>query len=354
MDRSLSRRRAIRLAVAGTTVFVAGPHFVGRVAAAPPPLEKKDKYTVGFPQIVEDNPWRIAQSQSMKDEAAARGHELIFSVANNSEATQIANVRQLISQQVDMIFLPPLSEEPLARAVLDAKAAGIPLLCVDRDVSHDIATPGEDYLGFIGSDFYQEGARAAEWLARTMSGEAQIIQLEGTSGSSPAMERGRGFADYLAGTYEHKEVNTVGVGTPSAAPTGGFPGMSIVASQDGDFNRDKGREVFEALYDANPDANAVYGHNDEMAIGAINALEARGEVPGTDVILVSIDGNKDALQAIIDGKLGASVECNPRFGPAAFDILERYANGEEIPTVIINPDRFFDATNAEEFVDEAY
>ncbi len=354
MDRHVSRRQVVRVAVVGTGVFVAGRYFTGRVAAAPPPLEQKDSYVVGFPQIVEDNPWRIAQSQSMRDEAAARGHELIYSVANNSEATQIANVRQLIAQQVDFIFLPPLSEEPLARAVLDAKAAGIPVLCVDRDVSHDIATPGEDYLGFIGSDFYQEGARAAAWLAQTMNGEAQIIQLEGTAGSSPAMDRGRGFADYLKGTYTPNPYNREGSATPVAATSGGFPGMEIVASQDGDFNRDKGREVFEALYDANPNANAVYGHNDEMALGAINALEARGKVPGTDVILVSIDGNRDALQSIVDGKLGASVECNPRFGPASFDILERYAAGEEIPTIIINPDRFFDASNAAEFVDEAY
>ncbi len=354
MDRYLSRRQVFRVAVAGTGVYVAGRYFTGRAYAAPPPLQQKESYVVGFPQIVEDNPWRIAQSKSMQDEAKARGHELIYSVANNSEATQIANVRQLISQRVDLIFLPPRSEEPLARAVLDAKAAGIPVLCLDRDVSHDIAKPGEDYIGFIGSDFYQEGARAAEWLARTMNGEAQIIQLEGTAGSSPAMDRGRGFADYLKGTYTPNPNNPAGAATPAAAPPGGFPGMQIVASQDGDFNRDKGREVFEALYDANPNANAVYGHNDEMALGAINALEARGKVAGKDVILVSIDGNRDALQSIVDGKLGASVECNPRFGPTAFDTLERYAAGEQIPTVIINPDRFFDASNAAEFVDEAY
>ena len=354
MDRYLTRRKLLRVTAAGAGLVTASPVLVRVAGAAQPPLEKKDKYVVGFPQIVEDNPWRIAQSQSMKDEAAKRGHELIYSVANNSEATQIANVRQLISQQVDMIFLPPRSEEPLARAVLDAAAAGIPVLCVDRDVSHEIATPGEDYIGFVGSDFYQEGARAAEWLARTMNGEARIIQLEGTAGSSPAMDRGRGFADYLAGTYTPNPDNTTAAATPAPAPSGGFPGMEIVASQDGDFNRDKGREVFEALYDANPDANAVYGHNDEMALGAINALEARGKKPGQDVILVSIDGNRDALQAIVDGKLGASVECNPRFGPIAFDTLERYANGEEIPTVIINQDRFFDASNAAEFVDEAY
>ena len=349
MDRNLSRRQVLRIGAAGAGAAALGLRLARVGLAAPPPLEKKDKYVVGFPQIVEDNPWRIAQSQSMKDEAAKRGHELIFSVANNSEATQIANVDQLIAQQVDLIFLPPRSEEPLAQAVLRAKRAGIPVILLDRTVDTEIAKPGEDFVTFIGSDFVQEGARAAEWLARTMNGEANIIQLEGSTGASPAIDRGKGFADYLAGTYEEHES-----GTPAPPQSGGFPNMKIVASQDGDFNRDTGRQVFETLYQAHPEANAVYAHNDEMALGAINALEAQGKVPGTDVILVSIDGNRDALQAIIDGKLGASVECNPRFGPKAFDTLEAYANGEEIPTVIINPDRFFDASNAAEFIDEAY
>ena len=130
--------------------------------------------------------------------------------------------------------------------------------------------------------------------------------------------------------------------------------MQIVASQTGDFARDEGRQVFETLYQANPEANAVYAHNDEMALGAIAALEAAGKVPGTDVIIVSVDGSRDALQAIVDGKLGATVECNPRFGPKAFETMMQYANGEEVPTTIINPDRFFDASNAEEFLPEAY
>ena len=349
MDRHLNRRHLLRIGAAGAGAAALGFRTVRIGLAAPPPVAKKDKYVVGFPQIVEDNPWRIAQSQSMQDEAEKRGHELIFSVANNSEATQIANVDQLIARKVDAIFLPPRSEEPLAQAVLRAKAANIAVFLLDRKVDTDIAKPGEDYVTFIGSDFVQEGARAAEWLARTMNGEARIIQLEGTTGASPAIDRGKGFADFLAGTYEGHES-----GTPAAPASGGFPNMTIIASQDGDFNRDTGRQVFETLYQANPDANAVYAHNDEMALGAINALESAGKVPGKDVILVSIDGNRDALQAIIDGKLGASVECNPRFGPKAFDTLDAYANGEEIPTVIINPDKFFDASNAAEEIANAY
>jgi ribose transport system substrate-binding protein len=130
--------------------------------------------------------------------------------------------------------------------------------------------------------------------------------------------------------------------------------MQIVASQSGDFARDKGRQVAETLLQAHPDATAIYAHNDEMAMGAIAAIEAAGKVPGKDIILVSIDGTRDALQAIIDGKLGATVECNPRFGPKAFETLARYAKGEQIPGWVKNEDKFFDASNATTEIANAY
>lgn len=349
MDRRISRRRLVQVSAAGTAGFVLVPSVLRSALAAPPPLEKKDVYKVGFSQVEMNNPWRTAQTASMQEEAERLGHELVYTDAGGSEAKQIADVDSMIAQRVDLIFLAPRSEKPLAQAVLKAKDAGIPVILLDRDVDHSIAEPGEDYICFIGSNFIQEGARAAEWLANTMDGEATIIELEGTTGSSPAIDRQKGFRDYLEGNYASEENE----GTP-AAVEGGFPNMQIVASQTGDFARDMGRQVFETLYQANPAANAVYAHNDEMALGAIAALEAAGKVPGQDVIIVSVDGSRDALQAIIDGKLGATVECNPRFGPKAFETLARYADGEEIPVKIINPDRFFDADNAEEFIDEAY
>jgi galactofuranose transport system substrate-binding protein len=350
MDRGISRRRLIQVSTVGAGLLVAGSGLPGAVYAAPPPLEQKDKYKVGFSQVEMNNPWRTAQTESMQSEAEARGDELVYTDAGGSEAKQISDIDAMIAQQVDLIFLAPRSEKPLAQAVLKAKAAGIPVILLDRDVDHEVAKPGEDFVCFIGSNFIQEGARAAEWLVTAMNGTATIIELEGTTGSSPAIDRQKGFRDYLAGTYNSEENE----GTPAAVVAGGYPDMKIVASQTGDFARDKGRQVFETLYQANPEANAVYAHNDEMALGAIAALEAAGKVPGTDVIIVSVDGSRDALQAIIDGKLGATVECNPRFGPKAFETLDKYAAGEEIPVKIINPDRFFDINNAEELIDEAY
>jgi ribose transport system substrate-binding protein len=298
----------------------------------PPPLAKKDTYKVGFSQVETNNPWRIAQTESMKAEAQKRGWELVYTDAGGSEAKQIADIESMIAQKVDLIFMAPRSEKPLAEAALKAKAACIPVIMLDRDVDHSIAAPGKDYVTMIGSDFVKEGEMAADWLAKATNNKAIIIELEGTVGSSPAIDRKKGFDEAIKK----------------------FPDMKIVASQTGDFARDKGRQVAETLLQAHPDVTAIYAHNDEMAIGAIAALEAAGKVPGKDVIVVSIDGTKDAAQAIIDGKLGATVECNPKFGPKAFDTAIAYANGETFPAKIVNPDRFFDITNAAAYLPEAY
>lgn len=298
----------------------------------PPPLAKKDKYKVGFSQVETNNPWRIAETESMKAEATKLGHELVYTDAGGSEAKQIADIESMIAQKVDLIFIAPRSEQALAEAVLKAKAACIPVILLDRDVDHSIAAPGKDYVTMIGSDFVEEGRLAAEWLAKTTGEKAVIIELEGTVGSSPAIDRKKGFDD------EIKK----------------YPNMTIVESQTGDFARDKGRQVAEALLQAHPDTTAIYAHNDEMAMGAISALEAAGKVPGKDVIIVSIDGTKDAAQAIVDGKLGATVECSPKFGPKAFEVMAAYANGETFEAKIVNPDRFFDSSNAADYLPEAY
>jgi len=297
-----------------------------------PKLVKKDKYKVGFSQIVSNNPWRLAETKSMQDEAAKRGWDIVVTDATDSSAKQVSDVDSLIAQKVDAIFLAPREEKPLAAAVLKAKAAGIPVILLDRSVDPAQAVAGTDFITFIGSDFVDEGKRTADWLIKKTGGTAKIIELEGSTGSSPANDRKKGFDD---------QIKTA-------------PGMQILASQSGDFSRDTGRQVMETLLQAHPDLTAVYAHNDEMAIGAIAALEAAGKTPGKDVIVVSIDGEKDGLQAIVDGKLGATCECNPRFGPKAFDTLVSFANGEAVPPKIVNPDQFFDETNAKDNVANSY
>ncbi|WP_201402721.1 ABC transporter substrate-binding protein [Kaistia sp. 32K] len=295
-------------------------------------LKQKDTYKIGFAQTESNNPWRLAQTASMKDEAAKRGWQLVYTDAAGSAAKQVADVRSMIAQKVDVILLAPREEKPLIPAVMEAKKAGIPLFLIDRNVDATLATAGKDYVAFIGSDFVKEGHQAAEALTKAVNGQAKIIELQGSTGSSPANDRMKGFADYIK---DH-------------------PGMQIIASQSGDFARDKGRQVFETLYQAHPDATALYSHNDEMTMGAIAAMEAAGKVPGKDLIIASIDGTKDATQALIDGKVYVVVECNPKFGPAAFDAVQRYGRGESIDTWLVNVDRVFTKENAAEYMPEAY
>ena len=349
-----TRRGVVRVGVGGGAAAAVGLRIPAIVGAEAPPLEQKDSYVIGYAQTDENNPWRIAQTNSVRSEIEKRGWKVEYRNAQESTQQQLADVSSLIAAKVDAIFLPPREETPLAQAVLQAYQAGIPVFCLDRNVDQSIVQPGNQYVCFIGSDFYQEGARAANWLANEMGGEAQIIELFGTTGATAAIDRNRGFVDYLAGSYTPANPESATAGTPAAAPTGGFPNMTIVASQTGNFTRDEGRQVFETLYQANQGANAVYAHNDEMALGAIAALEAQGKVPGQDVTVVSVDGSRDALQAIIDGKMGATVECSPFFGPIACDTLVAYAAGDAIPAQIINTDRFYDASNAAEFIDSSY
>jgi len=297
-----------------------------------PKLAQKEKYKVGFAQTESNNPWRIAQTDSMKAEAEKLGHQLVYTDAAGSAAKQVADVNSMIAQGVDLIFLAPREEKPLIPAVMAAKKAGIPVILLDRNVDQSLAKAGEDYVTFIGSDFIEEGKRIAEWLAKNANGKSKIIELEGTTGSSPANDRKKGFDE---------AINAAG-------------GFTILASQSGDFARDKGRQVAESLLQAHPETDIIYAHNDEMAMGAIAALEAAGKVPGKDVIVLSIDGGKEAVQAVVDGKINAVVECNPRFGPKAFETLARYAKGEAIEPWVINTDKFYDSSNAAAELANAY
>lgn len=324
---SITRRLALFGAAAASALLA-----TGAMAQGLPPLKQKPTYKVGFAQTESNNPWRIAQTESMKAQAQKDGWQLVYTDAAGSAAKQVADVNSMIAQGVDLIFLAPREEKPLIPAVMAAKKAGIPVILLDRSVDPSLAKPGVDYVTFIGSDFVDEGKRAAEALIKATGGKATIIELEGTTGSSPANDRKKGFDERI------KQES----------------GMKIVASQSGDFARDKGRQVAETLLQAHPDATAIYAHNDEMALGAIAALEAAGKKPGKDVVLVSIDGEKDALQAVIDGKLLATVECNPKFGPKAFETAKRYAKGEKIEPWVINPDRFFDASNAKDSIADSY
>ncbi|HVG47270.1 MAG TPA: ABC transporter substrate-binding protein [Rubellimicrobium sp.] len=298
-----------------------------------PPLEQKDSYTVGFAQSESNNPWRIAETKSFQDTAAECGWNVIVTDAGGSAAKQVSDVDSMIAQGIDVLFLPPREEDPLIPAVMRAQAAGIPTFLVDRSVNPDVAQAGTHYVAFLGSDFVDQGRRAAEYMMENFEGDAgNIIELEGTTGSSPANDRKTGFDEAIAADSK----------------------FTILESRSGDFSRDEGRRVMETLLQAHPEVNIVYAHNDEMAIGAIQALEAAGRKPGEDVFIYSIDGTRDALQAIIDGKLEVTVESSPFFGPLACDVMKRYAAGETIEPWVKVEDRIFTPENAEENLAGAY
>jgi ribose transport system substrate-binding protein len=292
--------------------------------------KESGQYVVGFSQMESDNPWRLAETKSLKDEAAKRGIQLVVTDAQGQTAKQVSDVEDLIARHVNVILLAPREFEGLAPALQAAKAAKIPVILVDRAAA---GTPGQDYVTLLASNFIEQGRRAGEWLATQTNGKANIVELSGTPGASVAADRAKGFRDEIA---KH-------------------PDMKIIASQTGNFSRASAQGVMQNVAQSlGKQINAVYAHNDEMALGAVQALTAAGLKPGTDVKVVSVDGERAALEAIDRGELGATVESNPRFGPLAFDTIEKLRKGEPLPPKILINDRFFDKANAKQFVAEAY
>lgn len=337
-----SKRSYLAAAILGSVLTLAGcsddSESPGTTSAAVcqalPPLAVKDTYRVGFAQLWEDNgPWRNANTASMKDEAQKRGFELMFDPGTKSDpAEQVQRMQALIDAKVDAIFIAPHDEVVLAPSVVAARRACIPTFIVDRAVDQNIAIPGVDYVSYLGSDFRREGELAAEWLIDHVDGDLKIIELEGTIGSSPGVLRKQGFDERIKSESR----------------------MSVLISESADFNEEKGYDATLRLMKQYPMANVIYSHNDAMSFGVITALEELGLTPGEDVTIISIDGTSEATQDVIDGKIAAVVECNPKFGPIAFDTMLSYAQGADVPLHVYNVDRTFDSGNAASYLPEAF
>ncbi len=245
---------------------------------------------LGFSQVGAESEWRTANTESIKSAARDAGIELKFSDAQQKQENQIKAIRSFIAQRVDVIAFSPVVESGWEPVLREAKAAKIPVVLTDRAVNTKDTSL---YVTFMGSDFVEEGRKAGRWLVEKMKdakGDVNIVELQGTVGSAPAIDRKKGFEEVVKAD----------------------PKFKIIRSQTGDFTRAKGKEVMEAFLKAEGrKINVLYAHNDDMAIGAIQAIEEAGLKPGKDITIISIDAVKGAFEAMMAGKLNVTVECSP-------------------------------------------
>ncbi|WP_326607497.1 ABC transporter substrate-binding protein [Streptomyces sp. NBC_01799] len=268
--------------------------------------------SLGFSQVGSESGWRTANTDSVKEAAKEAGYTLKFSDAQQKQENQISAIRSFIAQKVDVIAFSPVVVTGWDAVLKEAKAKNIPVVLTDRSVE---TSDDSLYVTLVGSDFTDEGRRAAKILEKVLEkaghkGAVKIAQLEGTTGAAPAIERAKGFKEVMEA--EHKD------------------DWKIVVSQTGDFTRAGGKQVMAAFLQSNPDINVLFAHNDDMAIGAIQSIEAAGKKPGKDILIVSIDGVKDGFVAMSDGKINAIVECNPLLGPQLMDIVKKVKDGETV------------------------
>lgn len=301
--------------------------LAGLLAAGP--AMAKDRIVVGFSQIGAESAWRVANTESITSEAKNRPNiDLKFSDAQQKQENQIKAIRNFIAQDVDVIAFSPVVETGWDPVLKEAKKAGIPVILSDRAVD---TKDDSLWVTFMGSDFVEEGRRAANWLAENYdkvkrpdksSDVINVVELQGTVGSAPAIDRKTGFEEVMK---DHANFKTI-------------------KSQSGDFTRSKGKEVMEAFLKAEGGKiDVLYAHNDDMAIGAIQAIEEFGLKPGKDIIIVSIDAVRGAFEAMIEGKLNCTVECSPLLGPQLFDAVEDLAAGKTLPKRIVTKEGVFPA-----------
>ena len=285
-----------------------------------------DTITMGFAQVGAESGWRTANTESIQSSAEAAGIDLQFSDAQGEQENQISAIRSFIQQRVDVIAFSPVVETGWDAVLLEAKRANIPVILTDRSVE----TEQEDlFVTFLGSDFIEEGKKAGEWAVENWASTGaqwNIAELQGTTGAAPAIDRQEGFAEAIAGS----------------------PNLTVVASQSGDFTRTGGREVMEAMLNSNPEINAVYAHNDDMGLGAIEAIEAAGKVPGQDVQIITVDAVRDGMQALADGKINFIVECNPLLGDQLMELAKKVVAGDEVEARVVTEETTFTQEQAKE------
>ena len=277
-----------------------------------------DAIVMGFSQVGAESGWRTANTKSVQESAKTAGIELKFSDAQQKQENQIKAIRSYIQQKVDVIAFSPVVETGWDTVLLEAKRANIPVILTDRAVDSEDKTL---YKTFLGSDFVTEGKKAGEWLVKDSEGksEVNVVELQGTTGAAPAIDRKEGFAEAI-----------------KAAPQ-----IKVIASQTGDFTRSGGKQVMEAFLKSNPKIDVVYAHNDDMGLGAIEAIEAAGKVPGKDIKIITVDAVHDGMQALADGKINYIVECSPLLGDQLMDLAKKVVADESVPERVVTEETTF-------------
>ena len=273
---------------------------------------------MGFSLVGAESGWRTANTKSVQESAKTAGVELKFSDAQQKQENQIKAIRSYIQQKVDVIAFSPVVETGWDTVLLEAKRANIPVILTDRAVDSEDKTL---YKTFLGSDFIAEGKKAGDWLVKDSQGksEVDVVELQGTTGAAPAIDRKEGFANAI-----------------KAAPQ-----IKVIASQTGDFTRSGGKQVMEAFLKSNPKIDVVYAHNDDMGLGAIEAIEAAGKVPGKDIKIITVDAVHDGMQALADGKINYIVECSPLLGDQLMDLAKKVVAGESVPERVVTEETAF-------------
>ncbi|WP_255945578.1 ABC transporter substrate-binding protein [Streptomyces odontomachi] len=286
--------------------------------------------TVGFSQSEKEaNPFRIAETASIKQEAKKRGVKLLAVNAQSQFSKQISDVQDLIAKGADLLVIAPLNSDGWEPVLKSASARKIPIITIDRQIT---AEPCKDYVSFIGSDFTKQGERAADQMIKATGGKGEIAILLGTAGNNVTTERTKGFADRIKAKA---------------------PGLKVVFQQTAEFTREKGQSVTEQLIQSKPGIKGIYAENDEMGLGAVNALKSAGKKPG-DIKIVTVDGTRNGVQAIVDGWISGVIESNPRFGPLAFSTLDSFTQGKAVGEDIVIKDGEYDGSNAKADIGKAF
>ena len=289
------------------------------LAASVPLAFGQKKIILGFSQIGAESEWRTANTESVKSAAKDAGFELKFADAQQKQENQIKAIRNYIQQKVDVIAFSPVVESGWDTVLKVAKDAGIPVILTDRAVDSPDKTL---YKTFLGSDFVKEGRLSGEWLVnetKSATGPLNIVELQGTTGSAPANDRKEGFAKAIAAN----------------------PNLKIIASQTGDFTRAGGKAVMEQFLKANPKIDWLFAHNDDMGLGALEAITAAGKVPGKDIKIITVDAVHDGMQALADGKINYIVECSPLLGDQLMDLAKKVVAGESVPERVVTEETTF-------------